>query len=66
MNTSINFNPVNSLQAGAKVAHVFRNHNLNKKRVSQEIEKTDHERGAIILQPYEKSANIDFKKTRYK
>ncbi|AFL68551.1 hypothetical protein [Sulfurospirillum barnesii] len=62
MNTSINFNPVNSLQAGAKVAHVFRNHNLNKKRVSQEIEKTDHESGAIILQPYEKSANIDLKK----
>lgn len=62
MNTSINFNPVNSLQAGAKVAHVFRNHNLHKKRVSQEIEKTDHERGAIILQPYVKSANIDSKK----
>lgn len=60
MNTSINFNPVNTIQAGSKIAHVFRNHNLNKKRVSQEIEKNDDDRGAIILHPYIKS--IDTKK----
>lgn len=54
MNTSINFNPVNTIQAGSKIAHVFRDHNLNKKRVSQEIEKNDDSRGAIILHPYVK------------
>lgn len=53
MNTAVNFNPVNGANRGGRLAHVFRTHNLNKKRVSSEHEAHQHHTsGAITLQPF--------------
>jgi hypothetical protein len=50
MNTSMSFNPVNGTNKGGRISHVFRDHDLKKKRVSNELESGSM--GAIILQPY--------------